>query len=380
MLGILPPLGSGLRQLALAGQLSRFLGSYVPVYLEYFARVELFSYLDERLEDYTEDPELRARVRLHGWKGDAPATVRALALPFLRRGVFRRCGVLRVLQVTGALPAIVAKRVYGIPYVTTYGFRYAHFARTLTGSRLRAGVLQALEWSSLRFADRVVVTTDSLARYVGRRVPPDRIILIPNGVDPDRFRPSAKPHQRGPQARIVFVGRLVRQKNLLTLLEALTIVARDHPVRLVLIGDGPLREILESRARRASFPVDFLGVVPHHLLPKHLVSADVFVLPSLIEGHPKALLEAMACAVPCVAADVEGCREVVVPEETGLLFDPRDVSDLARQITRVLDDEALAIRLGERARASVVDRFALPRLLRLETGLLHALATGRHRG
>lgn len=380
MLGILPPLGSGLRQLALAGQLSRFLGSYIPAYLERFAGVELFSYLNERLEDYTEDAELRARVRLHGWRGEAPTSVRALTLPFLHRGAFRRCAVLRVMQVTGALPAIMAKRAYDIPYVTTYGFRYAHFARTFTGSRLRAAVLRVLEWSSLRFADRVVVTTASLARYVSRQVAPDRIVLIPNGVDPDQFSPSARPRRLGVEARIIFVGRLVHQKNLLTLLEALALVARDHPVRLVLIGDGPLRGILEERARSASFPVEFVGVVSHDRLPEHLASADVFVLPSLIEGHPKALLEAMACAVPCVAADVEGCREVVAPEETGLLFDPRDVSDMARQIRRVLVDQALAARLGEQARASVVDRFALPRLLRLETGLLHALATGAHRG
>lgn len=99
------------------------------------------------------------------------------------------------------------------------------------------------------------------------------------------------------------------------------------------------------------------------------------MLPSLLEGHPKALLEAMSCGVPCVTSSCEGNTAVVTPEQDALQFDPEDVAGLARQIHRVLSDKELAKRLGRSAREKVVANYDLGRLVTRECELLRSLAS-----
>ena len=116
--------------------------------------------------------------------------------------------------------------------------------------------------------------------------------------------------------------------------------------RLVLVGDGVLRGDLEERARAAGVEAEFLGVVPHGQLPRHFRSADCFVLPSLSEGNPKALIEAMASGLPCAASARGGIPSMLEDGVTGLLFDPERVEDIAGAVSRLLADRPL----GRRAR------------------------------
>src|SRR5439155_1644461 len=96
---------------------------------------------------------------------------------------FRRCAVLRVFQITGAMPAVIAKRRFGVPFVTTYGFWYRRLARSRGTGALR----RAVEALGLRAADAVIVTTPELGAYVAGRVGTAKVHLIPNGVDTARF-------------------------------------------------------------------------------------------------------------------------------------------------------------------------------------------------
>ena len=116
MIGVLPPLGGSLDDFTRTGQVERVLEHYLPAYLERFARVRLFSYRKERLEDYTDDPELRARVVLVGASPRLPRRVAAATLGAGRwRGPLQACAVVRVLQAPGAVPALLA----GARYVCT---------------------------------------------------------------------------------------------------------------------------------------------------------------------------------------------------------------------------------------------------------------------
>ncbi len=380
VVGLLPALGGGIRELAATGQQSRLVDGYLRPYAAAFDHVHYFSYLPEALGEFTDDPELLARVSVHGppragWRGwRARAMIRAHAAEF------RQCRVLRVFQVTGVIPALRARRAFGTPYVPTYGFSYGRLSRPGPKRWLKAVV----ERRGLRNAAAVIATTEALrvrALSLGAR----RVEVIPNGVDTRLFAPRepAAVRELGHPLRILYVGRLSEEKNLTTVLWASPStdekVRRAHGtgVQVTTVGAGPQRRELETLATELRVDVEFRDVVDQRSLPDIYSSADVFVLASFTEGHPKVLLEAMACGVPCVASDCEGNRSIIAHEETGLLFDPRSPEALASCLERVLTEPGLAPRLATAARRQVAERYDLGRLVAREIDLLRDVAGGR---
>ena len=367
VLGLLPAIRGGLGELAKTGQHTRLIDGYFRPYARAFEAVHYFSYLAESLADYTKDPDVTTRVRLHRGGAWHPWAYGFL-MPLRYARELRQCSILRVFQVTGALPAVIAKRRFGVPFVTTYGFWYGRLARSSATSALRRGV----ETLGLRAADGVIVTTPELGAHVAARVGAAKVHLIPNGVDTARFKPAARLARR--ERNVLYVGRLSTEKNLGAIVDAAARLAGRFELQLTFVGDGPARADLEAEARRRKVAAEFVPVVEHGRVPAFLTAADAFVLPSHTEGHPKILLEAMSAGVPCIASDVGGNRAIIEPEVTGLLFDLRDPGALAGALARVLDDPARARELGERARARAVERYDLTRLVAEEIDLLKRLA------
>ncbi|PYO55972.1 MAG: hypothetical protein DMD83_16850 [Candidatus Rokuibacteriota bacterium] len=367
-LGLLPALGGGLGELRRTGQASRLIEGYLGPYARAFERVWYFSYLPEAFGDFTEDAELARSVRVLAPGRRRPRLLQALEMPVRHRREFRRCAIFRVFQLTGIIPALAARARWGKPFVTTYGFWYARLSRP-GPSRLAKRVLERV---GLRLAAAVIVTTEELRAHVATISPPDRIHLIPNGVDLARFAPGDRSASRS--GCILYVGRLSAEKNLSALVQAAAALRGRAARLLVMIGSGPLRGRLEAEARAAGVRAEFPGVVEHQLLPGWLGAADAFVLPSFTEGHPKVLLEAMAAGVPCVASDCPGNRALVRDGDTGLLFDPRDPRDLAAALERVLTDELLAAALARRGHDLVSREYDLRRLVQDEIDLLKRVA------
>jgi glycosyltransferase involved in cell wall biosynthesis len=365
--GLLPALGGGIRALAQTGQQSRLIDGYFRPYLEAFDGLSYFSYLPESLAEFTDDPTLHQRVRLLAPAAPVARGRRAVQIPFVHAAEMRECAALRVFQITGVIPALIAQRRFGVPYVTTYGFWYAQLSEPGPKRALK-GVVERL---GLRHAAAVIATTPELAARASRWA--RRVELIPNGVDTTRFRPSTGARPDG-RKRILYVGRLSAEKNLSTVIAAAGLLG--DRVTAVLVGAGPLRDELHEQAQASGVAVEFPGVMDQSRLPAVYASADAFVLASFTEGHPKVLLEAMACGVPCVASDCAGNRSLVTDGRTGLLFDPRAPRALADRIARVLDDPGLARRLAETARAEVVARYDLRALVRREVALVCRVAEG----
>jgi glycosyltransferase involved in cell wall biosynthesis len=369
VLGLLPSIRGGLGELARTGQHSRLIEGYFKPYAGAFEEVRYFSYLDESLGDYTRDPELTARVRLfpggwwHPW-------VYAFLMPIRYRRQFSGCAVLRVFQVTGVIPALLAKRLFGVPFVTTYGFWYSGLARS-TASRL---LRRAVEKVGLAAADAVIVTTPELGAHVAERAGEEKVHLIPNGVDTGLFRPVAREPRQ--VKKVLYVGRLAQEKNLDALVAAAGKLISQLPLQLAFIGDGSVREKLEVSAKALRVPAEFLPFVDHRRLPDFFHEADAFVLPSFTEGHPKVLLEAMSSGVPCVASARGGNLDIVVDGKTGLLFDPDDSGALADRLERVLTSNDLARSLATEARAAIVERYDLRALVRREIDLLKRVGRG----
>jgi glycosyltransferase involved in cell wall biosynthesis len=371
ILGLLPEIRGGLGELARTGQHSRFIEGYLKPYARAFDEIRYFSYRVESLDDYTDDPEVRASVRLlpatqwHPW-------AYAFVMPLRYRREVRGCSVLRVFQVTGVVPALVAKRLFGVPFVTTYGFWYRRLHRSQSSGWLRARV----EALGLRFADAVIVPTPELKAYVERCVrDPAAVHLIPNGVDTTRFTPGVR--ASGVDTRVLYVGRLSPEKNLETLIAAAAKLAPRFDARLTFVGAGPLRDRLETVAGKLGVSLEIVPIMDHHELPRLYGATDVFVLPSFTEGHPKVLLEAMSCGLPCIASDIEANRSILGDGAAGLLFDPNDAGALTARLEQVFGQSRLAEQLGERARRRVLAHYDLSALVAREIELLRRVARSR---
>ena len=368
IVGMLPALGGGLRALAASGQASRLVEGYFRPYVAALGRVDYFTYAPERLDEFTRDPLLLERVRVLAPARPIPRSVRAVTLTSTHAAELAACSVLRVFQLTGAIPPLIARARFGVPYVVTYGFWYARLSRPGPKRWLKA----ALERVALARAAAVIATTPELAARARRWA--RRVELIPNGVDTTAFAPGPGTRDGG-AARVVYVGRLSAEKNLPTLVEAAARLTTR--VRLVFVGGGPEEARLRARARAAGVEVDFRGVIDQTALPAVYREADAFVLASFTEGHPKALLEAMSAGVACVASSCEGNRSLIDEGVTGLLFDARRPDELATRLGSVLADPALAARLGAAARARVVERYDLAAAVAREIDLVRQVARVR---
>jgi glycosyltransferase involved in cell wall biosynthesis len=161
------------------------------------------------------------------------------------------------------------------------------------------------------------------------------------------------------------VGRLTAIKQHRVFLDAIAVASRTRPRLLALVaGDGELREDLESYARKLGINdrVRFLGW--RRDLSVIYGATDVFMLTSRNEGTPVALIEAMASGVPGVSTDVGGVKDVIDSADVGARVPDGDVAGLAAHLVRYLADPDLRRRTGERARAGVLDRYSLDRLVR----------------
>ncbi|NLH49881.1 MAG: glycosyltransferase family 4 protein [Myxococcales bacterium] len=364
-LGVLLNSGDSLAVMKREGQEDRFVRSYLGRYAASFDRVYVFSYGDDRLRPYPNAVFVPGRPR---WKGPLYA---ALA-PFLHAATFRRLALLRVMQTGAALPAVLARLLYGVPFVATYGYRYGDFMR-VKGRRLYGWYLDRLERLTFRLAARVIVTTPALQAHVARFATPEKIALLPNGVELDRFCPGER-QESAAKKTLLFVGRLTAQKKLPLLIEALAPL-RDR-VRLICVGAGEEETAWRRLAAEHGVEVDWRGVVPNEQLPEIYRRADLFVLPSRVEGHPKALLEAMASGLPCLGAAAPGIRDVLTHDVDGWLAEP-DRDAWRKAVERLLDDPATARRLGDEARRTALSRYDLKAVLDREIELLCSVVRGR---
>ncbi|MCW5874829.1 MAG: glycosyltransferase family 4 protein [Anaerolineales bacterium] len=274
-------------------------------------------------------------------------------------------------QMAGADIAMGVARKTAAKFVARCGYLLSEFQERRYGERSReAKQARKLEEKVFSGADWITLTTAKMAEAVVQRykVHPEKIGIIPNYVETDRFYPISE-HQPTQKLRIGFVGRLDTQKNLRNLIAALV----DIDVEVWLIGYGPLKEELERFAEGAVAQFKFFGNIPNHDLPRMLNQCDIFVMPSLYEGHPKALLEAMACGLPALGTRVPGIQEIITDGENGLLSEIGAVS-LREAIQRLLDDAELRARLGKAGREYVQTHFALERVVDLEMDLLNRLA------
>ena len=275
--------------------------------------------------------------------------------------------VLKTNQLSGAYEASLACRGTGIPFILRCGNVRNYWIYQ------PKGIPKIAEWlrlqKALKAARAIIVPTEEEATYARRRflIPRSKIRILPNFVQTDLFRPAAMAKQKG---LLGFVGSLKPAKNLQALVRA---AAGLPDVRLRLIGEGREKKMLAGLADDLSVPIEFVPYQSNEVLPRHLNECEIFVFPSLREGHPKALIEAMACGLPVVTTPVYGIRRLISHRVNGYLCAGTSVEAIRKGITDVLKDEPLRKAMGLMARKFVVDHFDMPVILEKELQIYREL-------
>lgn len=248
-----------------------------------------------------------------------------------------------------------AARAHGIPTLihvhATHGLEQA-----VNGSRLAAGTMGHL----LRGAGMVLVVNgpavDVVQQWAGPEVP---VRVLYNPVDPDDLTAEAA-HDPEPPVKILYMGWTIRAKGVWDLLDAVPIVRAQLPeVQFVFAGHGADFEAFQAEVRQRAFgpEVQVLGWVQGEQRQQAYTDADIFCLPSHSEGFPVTVVEAMTAGLPVAASRIAGIPDAVLHEETGLLFEAKDVGGIADALVRLAQDRELRLAMGAAGRARATTHF-----------------------
>lgn len=377
-----PVAGGGPRILALflsnGGSLTRWrkeaiLSREILLYLHFlregvFDRVQIFSY-DARdhalLRELAATDAIYARIDLltppKGALFGPKAALWSLQGVRRHRRALSRAGWIKTNQASGAWAAVYASRLTGARLLFRMGYILSRrFA--LNGQPLRAKMAARVEDVGFRAASHILVTAEAAAEALqARPAAAGKVQLSPTYVDVSLFRPKDRYSFDGPA---FWVGRYTPQKNVLNMVRACQSIAL--PLRVAGRGDqeAEMRAIAEAEGKA---PLTFEGLVPNDALAEMMRAHDIFLLPSLHEGLPKVLIEAMACGMICVASRIPGVTDLIEDGVSGYLIDGFAAEDIAATLRRALAERNPAI--GRAARAVVEDKFSLARYAAREAAL-----------
>jgi phosphatidyl-myo-inositol dimannoside synthase len=343
------------------------------------ARVTVFARATTGDTEFDAAAPVRVRRLRSAARGPVPWLFRLCAAT-LRACIADRPNLIVCGHVLAAPAALLARRVFGVPYVVfAYGYEIRRRRRLRIVSRL------------LRGSDMVIACSQfTRSAVLGQGVTPERVHVLYPGVDPERFHPERAgdvARTNGDARTMLSVARLTElYKGHDIAIRALPLIKAKCPdARYVIAGDGPLGDYLERLARSVGVERDvvFLGEVADETLPDLYRSSSVLVLLSResaseggAEGFGIVSLEAAACGKPVVAGRSGGLVDSVSDGETGILVDALDTGAAAEAIVSVLQDRAFARRLGEAGRRRVLERFTWDAMA-VEARRLFAEAVGQ---
>jgi len=249
-----------------------------------------------------------------------------------------------------------------IPLVATFHTPFDGKRRNITsGTQLLTYQIYA---PFLANYNQTIVFSEVQRELLGRlNVPPDRVAVIPNGVDAEKYSPGASKikYEFGAKRLFVYQGRIAAEKNVESLLRAWKKCDLGEDCKLLIVGDGPLAANLKPFYGE-EYNIIWLGAVADEQRRIDILrGADVFILPSLVEGLSISLLEGMACGVACVATDA-GADGEVMENGAGIVMSTNRVSAQLRTLLPILRDHPdLTAVLGKNARQRVLERYTLKR-------------------
>jgi glycosyltransferase involved in cell wall biosynthesis len=277
----------------------------------------------------------------------------------------RKINVLKTNQIAGAEIPLWFKKRFGKKLITRCGYLHSYCTKRRTKDKKTIKEAVQLEQKAFSSADLGIVTAKWQRDIVVKNynIDPEKIKIIPNYVVTDIFKPYPGFKK---EFDLIYIGRSKENKNLRNLLKALNSLKRkDKKLSLLLIGESYRDKRLRETALQYNLNVTFKDNLPNFKLPLFLNKCRAFILPSLYEGHPKSLIEAMSCGLPCIGCNVTGVNEVIDHMETGYLCNT-DHESIAEAIDAVLGDKTLCRYIGENARSFILNNYSLDKIFKLE--------------
>ncbi|MFA4826240.1 MAG: glycosyltransferase family 4 protein [Methanoregula sp.] len=212
---------------------------------------------------------------------------------------------------------------------------------------------------SFEIADCVLCYTDIEKEKLHKfGVPTEKIRVIHNGVDTELFSPRKTGGKKKYQ-QLLWVGRFVPGKGVNNLIEAFQKIVKDFEnTRLILVGEGPLKSTIDDQIEKLGLKnnVEIYDYWNNSKLPELYNESDIFILPSLMEGVPRTILEAMACGIPVIITELPHLREIV--NGAGLIVPQGDSEKLTCAISQLLNNKEMALQLGKAGRQKISQQFS----------------------
>ncbi|MHC4870712.1 MAG: glycosyltransferase family 4 protein [Planctomycetota bacterium] len=265
--------------------------------------------------------------------------------------------IIRTNQFRGAREALNSAEKFKKPLILRGGYIYSRFARWQGKPQNIIKSAEEEERNAAQYSSAVIVTTENMKKYITEsyKIDSSKIHVIGNTI-PDVFFASADIARKDKRlCDVISIGRHHPQKDYGLLLESLKGIPE---LRLKIIGSGPDLSRNKRKAEKLTLQTEFIESIENFKIPEILSAADIFIMTSLYEGHPKSLLEAMAAGCACIVTEGPGVNDEIRNKINGIVV-PRDSDALHEAVKLLKDDFELRQTLGRNASEYIKDRYAI---------------------
>lgn len=283
-------------------------------------------------------------------------------LPWTHSSLGKWADMIKTNQSVHAYFYTRAARHWEKPILLRCGYVHGEFLEETGCFHPKVKLYQFLEKRAFQSSSHSEVPTEDLRKWVTGKygVSNNKISVVPNFVDTDTFRPL--PGNGKKNNSVVSVGRLTKVKNFDQIIKACSAIPGSE---ITIIGEGPERQNLIQTAKELNVKLNLPGNLPQTELPRLIQEHTVFVTASSWEGHPKALIEAMACGLPCLGVEAPGTRDVINHGKNGFLVSS-SLTSLEEGLKELFQNPKLRNTLSEEAQKHINDNFSFDKCFSLE--------------
>lgn len=255
--------------------------------------------------------------------------------PFLSRKETTKCDLYRSMQIPGSWLARSLAKLHGVPFVLRAGYLWSNSAKIDTPRSFKSKLLYywilRKERRLCRDADAIIVSAQNIKNTIVSKhfISAKKIKVIGTPIDTDLFKPH---NGMSPQRDILLIGRLIELKNY----EAAILAIAKLNLTATIIGNGELKKNLRRLAQQHGAKIDWLDRVNNEKLPEIMANHKLYLIPSLLEGCPKSLLEALSSGMACIASNINGNRDLIKNNANGFLCgkSSEEIADTISYVSR----------------------------------------------
>lgn len=343
------------------GSLDRELNIYKKL-LSYFDKIYLITYGSNDLVFQKQMPE---NVRILPKKYSLHNLLYSFLIPFVHKKIIKKSSWIKTNQMLGSWTAVLIKILFKKKIFVRTG--YTESLSYVDKNIFRKILIYTVEYIAYRTADISSVTSKQQTEYIKRKYKPKNIHTLRNGIDIKLFKPIKKKgsSNKSAETKLLFIGRLHKEKNIVNLIKALRNL---EYISIKIIGGGPLKNKIKQLSQTCNINATFINKIPNSQLPKIYNEADIYIQPSLYEGNPKTILEAMACGLPVIASQTTGINNIIKHKQTGF-FCQKEPGSIKKAILTLQNNQKLREKIGRNARQYIIKNYNLSDIIKKEIAL-----------